>query len=152
MDKETNHQVAAFIAAKEKGDITNMAYSVYDMGELLITRCASIPKTTEHRALLIAAWSAVSWCKGNIPELPLSVYSLDLRVVNELTAVWINKKECSDFEDSDRIKSVLRDCIFIKQVAFGICPMEGAVFADYTRRMNELVDLVNYDRGTEKAV
>lgn len=144
MNGSDYHQVAAFVAAKEKYGMANAAYSVYDMGELLITRCVSIPNVSEHRALLMAAWSAVHYCKEHTPTEDVSVYFLETKVPNELTSVWYADNKAEDYEDSDRIMSVLKDCCGIKSVAFGVCTLDAdPVFKNYVERMRELIEIVN---------
>lgn len=134
------HQVAAFVAARKEGGMTNAAYSVYDTGELSVTRRVSIRDVSEHRALLVAAWSAVNYCKEHMPAEDLSVYFAERQVPNELTSVWIGNSKAEEHPDSDRIESVLRDCCQIKSVAFGVCPVDGG---DYADRMKEIEDSVN---------
>lgn len=138
------HQISAFVAASVKGGNAKIAYAVYDNGDLVVTRGATIKDISEHRALLMATWSAVSYCKAHLPQHALAVYSTEKRTGNELSSVWIGNSSYKDYEDSDRILSIIRDCCFIKQVAFGVCPTEEeGVFADYTRRMKELQQVVN---------
>lgn len=138
------HQISAFVAASVKGSNAKIAYAVYDNGDLVVTRGATIRDISEHRALLMATWSAVSYCKANLPQHALAVYSVEKHTGNELTSVWIGESVYGDHEDRDRILSIVRDCCFIKQVSFGACPMEEeGVFADYTRRMQELQQMVN---------
>lgn len=138
------HQISAFIAASVKGGNAKIAYAVYDNGELVVTRGASIKDISEHRALLMATWSAVSYCKAHLPQYAVAIYSLEKRTGNELTSVLIGESTAGDYEDGDRISSILKDCCFIKQVSFGVFPMEEeGVFADYTRRMKELQQIVN---------
>lgn len=135
------HQISAFVAAKEHDKLCNVAYAVYDNGELLVTRSVSM-QTNKHRGLLMATWSAVSWCKANIPQHPLSVYSNEKRTGNELSAVWMGK-DPKDFEDSDRIESIINDCCFVCQVAFGyVGTDEQGILKDYSRRMRELIEVV----------
>lgn len=138
--KSDYHQISAFVAARDN----KAAYSVYDNGELQITRSVEIPNVSEHRALLMAVWSAVSYCKGHLPAHDLSVYAADNRVPNELTSVWYAENKASDYEDADRIESILKDCCFVCSVAFGVCkPDEGGVMADYARRMRELIETIS---------
>lgn len=138
------HQISVFAVAKSKGRDANCAYSVYDNGELQITRCVTIPDVPEHRALLMAVWSATRYCKEHLPKYQMSLYCTEKRVPNELTKVWYNETKPNDFEDTDRVESIINDCCHIAQTAFSvITPDDDGVLADYARRIRELVGLVN---------
>lgn len=141
------HQISAFAVAKSVGNDANTAYSVYDNGELQITRCVSIQNVSEHRALLMAVWSATRYCMEHLPQYQMSLYCTEPRVPNELTKVWYNEAKPTDFEDADRIESIIKDCCNISQTAFSVIkPDEGGVFADYGRRIRELIELINRDK------
>lgn len=138
------HQISAFAVAKAKDKDANCAYSVYDNGELQITRCVTIPGVSEHRALLMAVWSATRYCKEHLSQYQMSLYCTEPRVPNELTKVWYNDAKADGFEDADRIKSIIDDCCHIRQTSFSVIkPDEDGVFADYARRIRELVELAN---------
>lgn len=140
---EEYHQISAFAAAIAENGKANAAFSVYDMGEVLVTRWAEVKGISEHRALLLAVWSAANWCKKNIPQCEIPFYTAEKRVSHELFAVWTNESESTDFEDADRITDIINDCQHIKAVGFEFCALnETGVWAEYSRRMRSLVELV----------
>lgn len=142
--KHTYHNISAFIAANVSGGMATVAYSVYELDRRLAVRVARIEDISEHRALLMAAWSAVSFVKKNLPLSDLSVYSAEKRTGNELSAAWMGLRRPTDFDDSDRIEVILFDCAEVKRVAFGFCPTEATgVMSEYARRMKEIVQLAN---------
>lgn len=122
MKEERFHQISAFAAARAVGNNANAAYAVYDDDKLQITRSVSIHNISEHRALLMAVWSAVRWCREHAPQWAVSVYVRDLRVANELTYAWCGMKMPKDFDDGDRITDIITDCCFISLVAFSTLP------------------------------
>lgn len=138
------HQISAFAAAKSKGNRSNCAYSVYDNGEMQVKRCVAIPDVSEHRALLMAVWSATHYCKTHLPQYLMSLYCSSEQVPDELTDVWYNRAEPADFDDADRIKSIITDCCHIALTAFSVIkPDDTGAAADYAGRIRELTELVN---------
>lgn len=144
---EQFHQISAFVAAKSNGIVASAAYSVYDCGKQQILRCASIKGISEHRALLMAVWSAVRFCKDNMPMNMLSVYGTDEIVTNELNAIWFDDKSPSDYDDADRMESIIEDCIWVYQVNFATFPMnDNPDLSNGRIKMLEVLNLVNEKR------
>lgn len=142
--KQTRHYLSAFVAANIRDGHASVAYSVYEFERQLVVRVAKIDGISEHRALLMATWSAVSYCKRNMPLSDLSVYSSEKRTGNELSAVWLNLRQPADFEDSDRIESIIHDCAQLRRVAFGLCGTEETgVMAECSQRMKNIIQLTN---------
>ena len=139
MEHNHFHQISVFTAAKKSDAGAKAAYSIYDMGKLLVERAVEICGVTEHRATIMAVWSAVTWCRNNIPNEDIDVYCPHERVPNELTSVWYSETVAACYEDSDRIESVLRECCYVKSAAFGVCGTHG----EYGKRMDEVKKLTN---------
>lgn len=134
--KPEYHQITAFAAAKG----CKTAYSVYDNGKQLIKRAAVIEGASEHRALLMAAWSAIHYCAAHFPTEWLDLYFADKRVPEELDAIWYGGGNPAAMEDNDRIMCIVDECCNVSSVTFGfISPDETGASADYARRIGELL-------------
>ena len=143
---ENYHQISAFVTAKERNGKCLVAYSVYDTGEELVERFASIDGITEHRGLLMAAWSVLHYVIGNgLSVYDLSVYSDNKEVCDELTGIWYGD-DISKHEDADRVEKVISDCCRVASVAFSVCdPYFGESKTDYHYRMAKLRAKISSD-------
>lgn len=148
MEDNEYHQISAFAVAKAEGSNANAAYSVYDINDQLVVMCVSMPNTSEHRALIMAFWSAVRYCKEHLPSEEISVYTTNKEVANEITKVWYAENAPKDFADGDRILSTLIDSCYVKSVSFGYVGLneDGAV-KEYSGRMKELYDLICVEKN-----
>lgn len=110
------------------------------MGELLTSKAVTIPGITEHRALLMAAWSVLHYIiVHNLSSYDLSVYSDDKNICDELTKVWYGD-DILKYDDDDRIGKVVGDCCNVVSVAFSVCePDKEADENSYHRRMADLI-------------
>lgn len=141
--EEEYHQISAFVASCQKDGFSNVAYSVYDNGDLQARRCVSIPNISEHRGAIVGAWSAVNYCREYFPQYYIDVYFHDKELSNELTSVWISERNVSDIEDGDKAECLLRACCDIKCVAFGVCGSDDTMsMSDYAIRMKELQEII----------
>lgn len=134
--------MSAFIAARRfgKDNTCCAAYSVYDMGELLTSKAVTIPGISEHRALLMAAWSVLHYIiVHKLSSYDLSIYSDDKNICDELTKVWYGE-DILKYEDDDRMVKVINDCCNVASVAFSVCePDKDADESSYSHRMADLV-------------
>lgn len=136
--KHNLHQYTAFAVANG----CKTAYAVYDLEEPLVANGATISGASEHRALLMATWSAIRWCREHCPKEWLEIYFTDRRVPDELTAVWYGK-DVNSFEDADRITNITNDCCFIGNVVFDVVkPNETGAVGDYAKRIKGLLKTV----------
>ena len=132
------HQISAFAVSRKRKAGTIAAYALYDNGELVITRTVRFDGISEHRALLMAVWSAIAYHKHRMPQEFISVYCDDATVPNELTDVWYGTHNLPCDKDRDRIDNIMRDSCFINGVAFGVCRADDA--DGYSKRMQSLIE------------
>lgn len=143
-NKIDTHPVCTFAAAKVYGDKAKAAYAVYDRAEKKTLRCVTIQGVTQHRALLMAVWSALRYCSIELPQNIVTVYCTEDRVPEELNSIWYENAKFSDYEDADRIEQVIDDCAKIYRVTFGNFPMNGdPMWRKIEQEMQEVLDLVN---------
>lgn len=140
---EGYHQISAFVASRQRNGFSNVAYSVYDNGELKVRRCVSMPGVSEHRGAIVGAWSAANYLMEHFPEHHADMYFRGKELPNELSAVWMSERDASDIEDGDKVECLLRVCCNIKSVAFDVCGVDdAAVLSDYATRMKELQEII----------